>query len=50
MMQMVFRKQKSYTTRPTNKENMPPKLGVMHVEPNEALIKKQLKLVSLLQH
>jgi hypothetical protein len=40
MIQIVFHKQKSYTTRPPNRENMPLEPRIVPVEPNEALIQQ----------
>jgi len=48
MIQIVLRRRRSGTTRPTNKENVPPKPGIMPIEPNEAPIQKHPRLLSLL--
>ncbi len=40
MIQIVFRRQKNYTTRLTNKKNMPLELRIILIEPNEAMIQK----------
>ncbi len=40
MIQIVFRRQKNYTTRLTNKKNMPLELKIILIEPNEAMIQK----------
>jgi hypothetical protein len=40
MIQIVLRRQRSGTIGPANKENVPPELGILPIEPNEAPIQK----------
>jgi hypothetical protein len=45
MIQIVFHRQRSDTTRPTSKENVPPKPGIMPIEHDEALIQKIAQVI-----